>query len=83
MKFEPYLDTPLENALKAARDLRMALYDLASVYSSNDDLDRAGKMVEQKDILSLIEIELKKVDRQQVEALELQLKESGFNLKLA
>lgn len=78
MKYDPLLNTPLLNALKASADLRNALYDLASVYSSDGNYEMSGKMVALRDILRQVEIEVEAVNKQNDEALLNEVTEAGL-----
>ena len=78
MHYEPLLNTPLANAGKAAFDLRIALYDLASIFSANEDFQRSGKMVALRDVLRAIELEIQSIDKLHNEALDRELSDQGI-----
>lgn len=73
MSYEALLNTPLNQATKAVAELRNALYDMASVYSANDNFEMSGKMVNARDSLRVVEQLLKQVDQDQIDGLASQL----------
>jgi hypothetical protein len=72
------INTPLRNAEKALFDLRMALYDIASVKSAVYDFEASGEAIKMRDRLHKIEAFISQLDKANVDALESELKEAGI-----
>jgi hypothetical protein len=69
MKYEPKLYKPLTNARRALRDLNYALFDMATVYSTNGDYDKAGKIVNARDTLYHVDQIVEQIDSEQIRGL--------------